>query len=91
VTASVQEAKIVVMVKPEYPRAAKSARIQGVVKLHAIIDCDGKIVELAVEEGHALLVAAAVTAVQQWRYQPTLLNGEPIEVATDIQVVFRLT
>lgn len=79
-----------VMVKPEYPQLAKTYRIQGDVKLQAIIDRDGRVVELVVVEGHPMLTKAAQDAVQQWRYKPTLLNNEAVEVATEIIVRFRL-
>jgi periplasmic protein TonB len=74
--------------KPVYPPLAIGARIQGTVKLEAVISRDGTIQELTVLTGHPLLVSAAKDAVAQWRYQPTLLNGEPVEVATEIDVIF---
>jgi len=58
--------------------------------LHAIISKDGTIKELEVVSGHPLLQQAALDAVRQWRYQPTLLNGEPVEVDTTIDVIFSL-
>ena len=61
------------------------------VKLQAIIARDGTIQELQVISGHPLLVQSALDAVRQWRYQPTLLNGEPVEVVTTIDVVFTLS
>lgn len=76
--------------KPEYPALAKLARIQGVVKMEAVIAKDGTVQELKVLSGHPLLINAAREAVAQWRYQPTLLNGEPVEVATEIDVNFIL-
>ena len=69
---------------------ARRAGIQGDVVLHAIIGTDGRILELRVVSGSPLLVRAAVDAVQQWRYQPTLLDGEPVEVETTITVTFTL-
>ena len=60
------------------------------MKLHAIIAKDGTIQNLEVIAGHPLLVQAALDAVRQWRYQPTLLNGEPVEVDTTIDVIFSL-
>ena len=76
--------------KPEYPPLAKMARIQGMVRLDAIISKDGTIQDLKVISGHPLLVKAALEAVQRWRYQPTLLNGDAVEVATEIDVNFTL-
>jgi protein TonB len=74
----------------EYPALAKMARIQGVVRLEAVISRDGTIQSLKVISGHPLLIKAALDAVQRWRYQPTLLNGQPVEVATEIDVNFAL-
>jgi protein TonB len=91
VAADVQEAQLLVMIRPDYPRTAKMARIQGVVHLTAVIDREGKITELKVREGHPLLASAALTAVGKWRYRPTLLDGDAVEVTTEIIVNFRLT
>jgi len=88
---NVQQARLVRQPRPVYPPLAKQARIQGVVKLSAVISKDGTIMELAVISGHPLLVPAALEAVKQWVYQPTLLNGEPVEVATQIDVNFTLS
>jgi protein TonB len=87
----VQQAKLLNRVQPVYPPLAKQARIQGNVVLHAIIAKDGSIQELQVLSGHPLLVQAALDAVRQWRYQPTLLNGDPVEVDTTVTVVFTLS
>jgi protein TonB len=87
---NVQQAKLVNQVMPVYPPLAKSARIQGTVRLEAIISKDGAIQNLRVITGHPLLIQSAMDAVRQWRYQPTLLNGEPVEVVTTIDVVFTL-
>lgn len=87
----VQQAKLINRVQPIYPPLAKQARIQGNVVLHAIIAKDGTIQELQVLSGHPLLVQAALDAVRQWRYQPTLLNGDPVEVDTTVTVVFTLS
>ena len=70
---------------------AKQARIQGVVRLNAIIGKDGTIQNLTVATGHPLLVPAALEAVKQWVYRPTLLNGEAVEVVTQIDVNFTLS
>ena len=87
---NVQEAKILARPNPVYPPLARQARIQGKVQLHAIIDKEGRVSELQVVSGHPLLVKAALDAVQNWRYQPTVLNGEPVEVDTTIDVNFVL-
>jgi protein TonB len=87
---NVQAAKLINRVQPSYPPLARQTRIQGTVRLHAIIGKDGAVKELTLESGHPLLVQAALDAVRQWRYQPTLLNGEPVEVDTTIDVIFTL-
>jgi periplasmic protein TonB len=86
-----QAAKLIRQPKPIYPQPAKQVRVQGVVKLHALISRDGTIENLKVVSGHPLLVPSALEAVKQWAYQPTLLNGEPVEVETDIDVNFTLS
>ena len=86
----VSAAKLIYQPKPEYPQLARMARIEGAVELEAVIGKDGTIEELKVLRGHPLLVKAALNAVRQWRYQPTLLNGEPIEVVTEVTVTFKL-
>jgi protein TonB len=73
-----------------YPPLARQTRISGTVRLHAIIAKDGTVQQLEVLSGHPLLVQAALDAVRQWRYQPTLLNGEPVEVDTTVDVIFSL-
>jgi protein TonB len=80
--------KLVQQVRPVYPQEAKAARISGVVKLSAIIATDGTVKKLEVISGHPLLVPAALEAVRQWVYQPTLLNGNPVETSTEISVNF---
>ncbi|HXW61082.1 MAG TPA: energy transducer TonB [Candidatus Acidoferrales bacterium] len=87
---NVQGAKLVHQVQPIYPQIAKTAHVSGTVLLHAIIAKDGSIQELQYVSGPPLLMRAAMDAVHEWRYQPTLLNGEPVEVDTTIQVVFTL-
>ena len=86
----VEAAKLIYKPTPEYPPLAKMARIQGTVRLEAVIAKDGTIQDLKVLSGHPLLVKSALDAVKQWRYQPTLLNGEPVEVVTEIDVNFTL-
>ena len=88
---NVQAAMAIRAPKPVYPPLAKQARIQGVVRLNAIIGKDGSIQDLKAASGHPLLVPAALAAVQQWQYKPTLLNGEPVEVVTVIDVNFTLS
>ena len=88
---NVQQAKLVRQPKPVYPPLAKQARISGVVHLAAVISRDGTIQDLKVISGHPLLIPSALEAVKQWVYQPTLLNGEPVEVSTQIDVNFTLS
>lgn len=76
--------------RPVYPRLAIMAHIQGTVVLQAILSTDGSVQDLKVVSGHPLLVQAALDAVKTWRYQPTLLNSEPVEVLTEIDVNFKL-
>lgn len=90
VSIGVQAAKLIVGPKPAYPPLARTTRVQGAVRLQAVIQRDGTIGHLQVLSGPPLLIDAAVEAVQRWRYQPTLLNGEPVEVITEIDVNFAL-
>ena len=86
----IEEAKLITRVQPIYPALALQTHTQGAVVLHAVIDKEGRVSELHVLSGHPLLVKAAMGAVNQWRYQPTLLNGQPVEVETTITVSFVL-
>jgi TonB family protein len=86
----VQAANLLVNVDPVYPPLAKQARIQGVVKFNVIIGKDGRLTNMTLVSGHPLLVTAAQTAMQQWVYRPTLLNGQPVPVVTTAQVNFTL-
>jgi protein TonB len=88
---NVQAAKLIRQPKPPYPPLAKQARIQGTVRFNAVIGRDGTIQNLTLVQGHPLLVPSATEAVRQWVYQPTLLNGEPVEVVTQIDVNFTLS
>jgi protein TonB len=76
--------------RPVYPEEAKEKRIQGTVKLRAVIARTGELRNIEVLEGDPLLVPAALTAVRQWRYAPCLMNSEPLEVVTPIDVNFNL-
>jgi protein TonB len=86
----VTEGNLVNKVTPLYPDIAKRARIQGIVVLQAVISKQGTIENLRVVSGHPMLTQAALDAVRQWRYRPYLLNGEPVEVETQITVNFNL-
>ncbi len=87
---NLQQTKLISQARPVYPPDAKAQRIQGVVKLQAVIGKDGKVENLQVLEGDPILAKAALEAVQQWQYQTTLLNGDPVEVLTEIDVNFTL-
>jgi len=91
VTSDVQAAKLIRKVIPVYPRIAIMARISGTVRLTGIIGKDGLIQQLQVIDGPPLLVQAAVDAVRQWVYRPTLLSSKPVEVIAPIDVIFTLS
>jgi protein TonB len=84
------EGNLIYRVQPVYPVLARQARIQGEVVLFAVISRDGTIERLQVLRGHPMLAPAALEAVRQWRYRPYVLNGEPIEVDTQVTVNFHL-
>ena len=90
VSGGVIAGNLIHQVVPEYPAMAKTARVQGTVVLHAIISKNGTIENLQVISGHPMLQQAAMDAVRQWRYRPYVLNGEPVEVDTTINVNFEL-
>lgn len=87
----VAQANLIERVQPIYPALAKSARVQGTVEFTATISKEGAIENLQLVRGHPLLVNAAREAVLKWRYRPTLLNGQPVEIITDIVVNFTLS
>ena len=84
-------AKLLRKVIPVYPALAHQARVSGTVQLIGIIARDGTIQKLEVVSGHPLLVKAALDAVRQWIYRPTLLNGQAVEVIAPIDVIFTLS
>ncbi|MBI2818820.1 MAG: energy transducer TonB [Acidobacteria bacterium] len=86
----VQSAKLVNQARPVYPPLARQARIQGTVRLEAVINKQGQIEELTVVSGHPMLIQAALDAVAKWQYEPTMLNGVPVEVITTIDVNFTM-
>ncbi len=91
VTSDLQAAKLVHKVIPMYPRLAVLARVSGTVKLIGTVGADGRIQQLDVVSGPAMLVQAAIEAVRQWVYSPTTLNGKPVEVIAPIEVNFTLS
>ncbi len=88
---TMEESRLIYKVQPAYPHIAQQIRLQGVVEFTAVISKSGSIENLQLVHGHPMLVAAARDAILQWRYKPTLLNGEPVEVITNIIVNFALT
>lgn len=89
-TSTMLQGSLIRMIKPVYPPLARSARIEGSVVLEALINKAGTIQNLHLIKGHPMLVPAALDAVRQWQYRPYILNGEPIEVETQITVNFTL-
>jgi periplasmic protein TonB len=90
VSSGVSTGLLIRKVPPQYPPLARQARIQGVVVLQAQISKEGNIQNLQLISGHPMLAPAAIEAVKQWKYKPYLLNGEPVEVDTQVQVNFTL-
>jgi protein TonB len=90
VSSGVSTGMLVRKVPPAYPPLARQARIQGTVILQATISKEGSIENLQLISGHPMLAPAAIEAVKQWKYKPYLLNGEPVEVETQVQVNFTL-
>jgi len=90
IVSRIDEGLLLHRVTPVYPQIAMTARQQGTVVLHAIIGRDGSIQQLQVLSGPPLLIKAAMDAVAQWRYRPYILNGQPVEVETQITVNFKL-
>jgi protein TonB len=88
---NVLEAKLVKRVMPVYPPLARQMRLSGTVRLEGIISRTGRVINLQVVSGHPMLAPAALDAVRQWVYSPTLLNGEPVEVIAPIEVHFTLS
>ena len=90
VSSGVTQGLVIHKVEPVYPAIAKTARVSGTVILQAVIGKDGTIQNLHVVSGHPLLTQAALDAVKQWRYRPYILNGDPVEVDTQVEVHFTL-
>ena len=86
----VKMAKLLFRVEPVYPVLARQMRVAGVVELEGVIGIDGRLVQLRVKAGHPMLARAAIDAVRQWVYEPTTLNGKPVEVIAPITVTFIL-
>jgi protein TonB len=91
VSQGVTQGLLIRKVQPNYPPLARQARIQGSVLLQAEISKDGTIENLHLISGHPMLAPSAIEAVKQWKYKPYILNGEPVEVETQITVNFTLS
>lgn len=90
VGAAIQATKLIESVAPEYPESARQARIQGVVRFTIVVGTGGEISHVVLISGHPILTPAAMEAIRRWRYSPTLLNGQPVEVVTQADVMFSL-
>jgi len=86
----VMQKKLIYQVPPRYPQEAERKHIEGTVRLEVIIGRDGSVSELKVLSGDPLLVDAATKAVRKWRYKPTTIQGQPVEVVTEVDVNFYL-
>jgi periplasmic protein TonB len=87
---SIQEAKLIHRVEPVYPKIAIVTRVSETVILDLLIDEEGNVANVTVLKGHPLLNAAAVQAVKQWKYSPTIQNGEPVQVQATVTIFFRM-
>jgi len=90
VSKGVMQGLLVKRVQPKYPEEAREDRIQGTVVLHALISKEGDVIGLWAVSGDPLLVKAAIKVVKQWKYKPYLLNGQAVEVYTEVLVNFTL-
>jgi protein TonB len=90
ISGGVMVGNLLLKTQPVYPPIAKAARVSGTVVLQASISKTGSIENLKVVSGPAMLQQSAIDAVRQWRYRPYLLNGEPVEVETTVNVIFTL-
>ena len=90
VSQGVSQGLVLKRVAPDYPAQARQLRIEGTVQLEATISKDGSVKNLKVTSGHPILARAAVDAVKQWKYKPYLLNGQAVEIDTQIAVNFKL-
>jgi len=87
----VMQTKVIHAVPPKYPEAARQKNIQGIVTLDVVIGPKGDVESAKLTDGPKELAKAAIDSVKQWRYEPTILKGKPIEVETTVQVGFKLT
>jgi protein TonB len=87
----VRAPKAIVQVRPEYPALARQTRVQGDVKIDAILDEQGNVIDMKVVAGHPLLYQAALDALKKWKYEPTYLNDRPIAVELIVTITFQLS
>lgn len=87
---TIRRPKLVNYVAPVYPPPARGTRIEGDVRIDAIIDTSGQVVDVKVLGGHPILVGAAMRAVKQWIYEPTYVNGHPVPVVFAVTIHFQL-
>jgi protein TonB len=83
--------RLIAKVQPVYPETARKLRLRGMVSVNVVIHKDGTVSVQNVGAGHPLLVPAAVAAVQQWKYEPTTVSGEPVEVQAKVYVTFEFS
>lgn len=88
---NVRAPELVERIQPSYPAIARAAHVQGTVVIDAIIDTNGKVISEQAVSGPGLLIPAALSAVQQWQYQPTVLNGQAVQLAMEVTVSFNLS
>lgn len=88
IAGNVMAANLVDRVEPQYPKEAKKKHLQGDVRIRIVVDEEGKVIKTDTLSGHHILAKAAAEAVRHWRYQPTLLNGEPIQVESEVELHF---
>ncbi len=87
---SIVASSLLVYSRPPYPQEAKDKKVQGKVKIHLIIGTDGKVMEATAISGDSLLAQSAIEAVRRWTYRPTLLNGQAVEVDSEVEVTYKL-
>ena len=90
VAGDVQSLRIIDQVKPVYPELAKLSRTEGTVTLHVLIGKDGRVEKVEIVSGPALLTRAASDAVKQWKYKPTIIGGQAVEVITSVPLAFHM-
>jgi protein TonB len=90
VSQGVSQGLVIKRVQPKYPPAALSAHTQGEVLIEATINKEGNVIDPKVIHGDSMLAHAALDAVRQWRYKPYYLDGEPVEIQTQITINFKV-